>query len=163
MIPIDPDSERKRYGDTSTVIHTAAENFDMWFIVSEIRVRRSSNKRSVPWMILILESSKWDIQREKLVRYAGIGIFDLFGMELIKNKQKERKVKKMHKMKGKKGYAILALVIAISFITVLTWHDLVQASYKTKENVGSTSFPNNDKYTYKEVKGPSGTSTLNYR
>ena len=50
----------------------------------------------------------------------------------------------MHKMKGKKGYAILALVIAISFITVLTWHDLVQASYKTKENAGSTSFPNND-------------------
>lgn len=59
-------------------------------------------------------------------------------------------------MKGKKGYAILALVIAISFITVLTWHDLVQASYKTKENAGSTSFPNNDKYTYVEVKGSIG-------
>ena len=69
-------------------------------------------------------------------------------------------MKKMHKMKGKKGYAILALVIAISFITVLTWNNLVQASYKTKENAGSTSFPNNDKYTYVEVKGPSGTSTL---
>lgn len=69
-------------------------------------------------------------------------------------------MKKRDKMKGKKGYAILALVIAISFITVLTWHDLVQASYKTKENAGSTSFPNNDKYTYVEVKGPSGTSTL---
>lgn len=66
----------------------------------------------------------------------------------------------MHKMKSKKGYAILALVIAISFITVLTWNNLVQASYKTKENAGSTSFPNNDKYTYVEVKGPSGTSTL---
>ena len=69
-------------------------------------------------------------------------------------------MKKRDKMKGKKGYAILALVIAISFITVLTWHNLVQASYKTKENAGSTSFPNNDKYTYVEVKGPSGTSTL---
>ena len=69
-------------------------------------------------------------------------------------------MKKMHKMKGKKGYAILALVIAISFITVLTWNNLVQASYKTKENAGSTSFLNNDKYTYVEVKGPSGTSTL---
>ena len=69
-------------------------------------------------------------------------------------------MKKRDKMKGKKGYAILALVIAISFITVLTWNNLVQASYKTKENAGSTSFPNNDKYTYVEVKGPSGTSTL---
>ena len=41
-------------------------------------------------------------------------------------------MKKRDKMKGKKGYAILALVIAISFITVLTWNNLVQASYKTK-------------------------------
>ena len=36
-------------------------------------------------------------------------------------------MKKRDKMKGKKGYAILALVIAISFITVLTWNNLVQA------------------------------------
>ena len=84
----------------------------------------------------------------------------LFWNGTYKNKQKERRMKKMHKMKSKKGYAILALVIAISFITVLTWNNLVQASYKTKENAGSTSFPNNDKYTYVEVKGPSGTSTL---
>ena len=42
-------------------------------------------------------------------------------------------MKKRDKMKGKKGYAILALVIAISFITVLTWNNLVQASYKTKK------------------------------
>ncbi len=50
-------------------------------------------------------------------------------------------MKKMHKMKGKKGYAILALVIAISFITVLTWNNLVQASYKTKENAGKYIIP----------------------
>ena len=44
-------------------------------------------------------------------------------------------MKKRDKMKGKKGYAILALVIAISFITILTWHNLVQASYKTMREV----------------------------
>ena len=35
------------------------------------------------------ESSKWDIQREKLVRYAGIGILIFFGMELIKTSKRK--------------------------------------------------------------------------
>lgn len=35
------------------------------------------------------ESSEWDIQREKLIRYVGLGILIFFGMELIKQKKKE--------------------------------------------------------------------------
>lgn len=35
------------------------------------------------------ESSEWDIQREKLIRYVGLGILIFFGMELIKPSKKK--------------------------------------------------------------------------
>lgn len=35
------------------------------------------------------ESSKWDIQREKLVRYLGIGILIFFGIELMKTSKRK--------------------------------------------------------------------------
>ena len=44
------------------------------------------------------ESSKWDIQREKIVRYAGLGILLFFGMELIRSDK--RKGGKGHEKKG---------------------------------------------------------------
>ena len=44
------------------------------------------------------ESSKWDIQREKIVRYAGLGILLFFGMELIRSNK--RKGGKGHEKKG---------------------------------------------------------------
>lgn len=55
---------------------------------------------------------------------------------------------------------IAACIVAISLIAVVTWHNTVKASYKIDNNCGSTSWPNNDKYTYIVVKGPSGTSKL---
>ena len=62
--------------------------------------------------------------------------------------------------KNKKWYSILALSMVISFIAVLAWHHSVEAKYVTIENAGSTSFPNNNEYTYVKVTGPSGTSTM---
>ncbi len=55
---------------------------------------------------------------------------------------------------------VLTPAVVISFIAVLAWHNSVQAAYTTESNAGTSSFPTNNKYTYVEVKGPSGTSTL---
>lgn len=65
--------------------------------------------------------------------------------------------------KNKKWYSILALSMVISFIAVLAWHHSVEAKYVTIENAGSTSFPNNNEYTYVKVTGPSGTSTMSLK
>ena len=44
------------------------------------------------------ESSEWDIQREKIVRYAGLGILIFLGIELIRSNK--RKGGKGHEKKG---------------------------------------------------------------
>ena len=35
------------------------------------------------------ESSEWDIQREKIVRYAGLGILIFLGIELIRSNKRK--------------------------------------------------------------------------
>ena len=69
-------------------------------------------------------------------------------------------MKKISRKKNKKWYFVLIPAVVISFIAVLAWHNSVQAAYTTESNAGTSSFPTNNKYTYVEVKGPSGTSTL---
>lgn len=68
-------------------------------------------------------------------------------------------MKKKH-VRRKYHVVIAACMAAISFIAVLTWHNTVKASYTVENDCGSSSWPGNDKYTYIEVKGPSGTSRL---
>ena len=71
----------------------------------------------------------------------------------------KRKHKKFFKYKSK---IIIALVVAVSFATVLSWYQMknAQAQYQTVSNAGSSSFPKNGYWTYIKVNGPYGVSCL---
>lgn len=70
----------------------------------------------------------------------------------MENKLIKRKI-------DKKYIFVVVMMIAILILSFLE-RNLVKAAYTTESNAGTSSFPENDKYTYIEVKGPSGTSTL---
>lgn len=67
---------------------------------------------------------------------------------------------KLAARKNKKIYIFIAVMMTAILILSFLEHNLVKAAYTTESNAGTSSFPENDKYTYIEVKGPSGTSTL---
>lgn len=60
----------------------------------------------------------------------------------------------------RKKYIFIVCIAAIIFILLFALENFVKAAYTTINDAGSSSFPNNDKYTYIEVNGPSGVSTL---